>query len=320
LNQIMKKIICIIGGGPAGMSCAIWLKHFGFYPIILEKSKQLGGSQNMNPFHNRWYLGVPGKTGKELAQECRQHIELELIPTLLGSKLKRILREENNFKICTEEHEIIAQSIVIATGLRFKGDETLKSIAVPHQSLSSKRVSFNPGILPTNHGQIVAVVGGGDNGLGTALMLADTAKHVHLFVRTQFRGFKLNQKSVFEYIQAGKITLHKPASLHQLEGQGEKISIKFKEGDKPEQELLLDYIYFRMGFTPNIEEIIQLFAQGGVGEMELNSAGYIQTDRFQRTSIRNVYAAGDVANPRDPCVATAVAHGAIAARSVEEDL
>jgi len=64
----MKKIMAIIGGGPAGMSCAIWLKNFGLYPIIIEKSKQLGGSQNLNAFHNKCYLGMLGKTGKELAQ------------------------------------------------------------------------------------------------------------------------------------------------------------------------------------------------------------------------------------------------------------
>lgn len=255
------------------MSCAIWLKNFGLYPIIIEKSKQLGGLQNINPFHNRWYLGVPGKTGKELAQECCRHIEIELIPRHLASKLKRIMRQENNFKICTEEHEITAQSIVIATGLRFKRDETLESMAARHQL--SKRVCFNPGVIPINYGQVVAVV-------GAALMLADTAKHVHLFVRSQLRGFKLNQKSIFEYIEAGKITLHKPATIHKFERLGEKISITFKEGNNSEQVLLLDYLYFRMGFTPNTEEIVQLFDEGGVGDMELNSAGYIVTVRFMQ--------------------------------------
>lgn len=57
-----------------------------------------------------------------------------------------------------------------------------------------------------------------------------------------------------------------------------------------------------------------------MGSLELNQGGHIATDRFLRTSVSGIYAAGDVANPRDPCVATAVAQGAIAARSLEEDL
>lgn len=320
----MKKVVAIIGGGPAGMSCAIWLKNLGLYPIIIEKSEQLGGLQNINPFHNKWYLGVTGKTGKELADRFRQHTELECLPTLLGSKLKRIVRGENvggeNFRICTEDHEITAQSIVIATGQRFKGHETIESIAGSQQLLSSKRVCFNPGAIPITHGQVVAVVGGGDNGLGTATMLADTAQHVHLFVRSQLRGFELNQKGVFKYIEAGQITLHKPTIIHRLEVRGENIYIAFKEENNLEQELLVDHICLRMGFAPNIEEIVQLFDEGNVGCLELNPGGYIATDQFLRTSIPNVYTAGDVATPRDPCVATAVAQGAIAARSVEEDL
>jgi thioredoxin reductase len=315
----MKKIIGVIGGGPAGMSCALWLKHLGLSPIIIEKSEQLGGLQTTNPFHNKWYLGVPGQTGQELAQQFRRHIQVELIPTLLGSKLKRITREDN-FRIFTGKHEITAQSIVIATGQRFKEYETIESVTGSHQLLSSQQVCFNPGAIPITHGQIVAVVGGGDNGLGTAIMLADTAKHIHLFVRSQLRGFHVNQKRVLEYIEAGKITLYKSATIHAFEVRAEKIYITFQEGNNTSTGLLLDYICFRMGFAPNRDEIVQLFDAGGVGSLELTQEGYISTDRFLRTSIPNVYASGDVANYRDPCVATAVAQGAIAARSVEEDL
>ncbi|NES17683.1 MAG: NAD(P)/FAD-dependent oxidoreductase [Symploca sp. SIO3E6] len=65
----------------------------------------------------------------------------------------------------------------------------------------------------------------------------------------------------------------------------------------------------------------------GISEMKFSLSifdytftNYITTDQFQRTSIPHIYAAGDVTNPRDPCVATAVAQGAIAARSLDEDL
>ncbi len=75
-----------------------------------------------------------------------------------------------------------------------------------------------------------------------------------------------------------------------------------------------------MGFAPNVEDIVKLFDKGAVGSLELTPTGYIASEQFLRTSIPNVYVAGDVTNYRDPCVATAVAQGAIAARSVEQDL
>ncbi len=94
----------------------------------------------------------------------------------------------------------------------------------------------------------------------------------------------------------------------------------FSDGKKPEEKLAFDSLCLRIGFAPNIEDIVQLFNEGKLGNIQLSQKGYILTDQFLRTSIPNIYAAGDVANPRDPCVATAVAQGAIAARSIEEDL
>ncbi|MGB3507975.1 MAG: NAD(P)/FAD-dependent oxidoreductase [Microcoleaceae cyanobacterium] len=315
----MNKVVAVIGGGPAGMSCALWLKNLKFSPIIIEKNKQLGGLQTISPFHNTWYLGMPGRTGMELATQFTRHIELEVIPTLFDSKLKSITRGEN-FQISTETHEITAKSIVIATGQRYKGYETIKSVPGSHELLSSPNVCFNPGATPIVHGKTVAVVGGGDNGLGTARILADTAKHLHLFVRSEMGGFTMNQKGVCQQIESGKITMHKPSPIQKFKLQGDNIHIFFKEGNNPEQELVVNYICFRMGFAPNVEDVVQLFDRGKIGLLELTQGGYIKSDKFLRTSIPNIYVAGDVTNYRDPCVATAVAQGAIAARSVEEDL
>ena len=315
----MKQVIAIIGGGPAGMSCALWLKQLGFYPIIIDKSERLGGLQAINPFPNRWYLGMPGYTGKELAKQFQRHVEFESISTIYGSRLKQITRG-NNFNVFTANHEITVKSIVIATGQRFRGQETIESIPGSSQLSSSQCVCFDPAAIPITHGKTVAVVGGGDNGLGTATMLADSAKHIHLLVRSELRGLNLTQKTVFNYMEAGQITLHKPVEIHQFEMQGQKIKITFQEGNNLEEKLLVDYLCLRMGFTPNIEEIVQLFEEGKVGSLELKKGGYIAADQFLRTSIPNVYVAGDVANPRDPCVATAVSQGAIAARSIDEDL
>ncbi|WP_254564976.1 NAD(P)/FAD-dependent oxidoreductase [Oscillatoria sp. HE19RPO] len=315
----MKRAIAIIGGGAAGMSCALWLKHLGFYPILIDKRDRLGGSQNINPFHNTWYLGMYGKTGKEMAGDFCRHIEVESIPTLLGDRVQTITRN-GDFKLRTGKHEITVQGIVIATGQRFKREEAIAEIPGSDRLTLSKSVYFNPGIIPITHGQVVAIVGGGDNGLSLATMLADTAKQVHLFVRSEIRAFGSYQQQVFEYIKAGKITLHKPANIHRFELCGDRIDMAFQAGNNSEQELRVDSLCFRLGFTPNAEEIVQLFEKGGVGCLELNPQGYIKTDEFLRTSIPKVYAAGDVTNPRDPCVATAVAAGAIAARSLDEDL
>ncbi len=170
------------------------------------------------------------------------------------------------------------------------------------------------------HGKVAAVVGGGDNGLFTARRLTETARHVHLFVRSELRGFEMNEQSVMAQIESGRITLHRPSAIQRYKLRGEQIEVIFNGGNGQAQTLLVDYIAFRMGFAPNVETIVRLIDEGGIGPLKLDRGGYVETNRFLRTSIPHIYAAGDVANPRDPCVATAVAQGAIAARSVEADL
>ena len=67
-------IVPIIGGGPAGMSCALWLHNYGLRPIIIEKEAALGGMARRNPYRNDWLLGRPGLTGRQHAEEFAQHV------------------------------------------------------------------------------------------------------------------------------------------------------------------------------------------------------------------------------------------------------
>ncbi len=314
----MGKTVAVIGGGPAGLSCALWLKRLALDPIVLEQEERLGGLQNLSPFVNTWYLGLEDQTGQDMAQRFRRHVESEEIRILTNSPVKRIVGS-GSFQLWTATQDISADSIVIATGQRFKGPEAIAHLEGSDFLQTSDHVSFNPGDNPDPTGQVMAVMGGGDNGLRTAMMFAETAAHIHLFVRSRLRGFAHNQKAVLALAASGKLTLHKPSTLHRFEPHGSRIQITFKDATTL-QQITVDYLCFRLGFAPNTELMSQLLSDGGVGSLALDAGGYVVTDPYLRTSIHHIYAAGDVSNPRDPCVATAVAQGAIAARSVDEDL
>lgn len=62
----------IVGGGPAGASCALWLKMLGFKPCIVERRATLGGLQNENPYPNQWIAPIFGKSGVEVAAKAIQ--------------------------------------------------------------------------------------------------------------------------------------------------------------------------------------------------------------------------------------------------------
>ena len=319
----MNATIVILGGGPAGLSCALWLKHLGFSPIIVEKQTRLGGLQQLSYFHNSWYLGLMGKTGREIAEQLEEHITLEDIPTICGDRPQKIIQHGDGFQIFTDTQAIIAHSLVIATGQSVIGYDAIADIEGSSQLLSSENVCFDPGKTPllSSHinGGTVAVIGGGDNGMGTVRYLEHAARHIHLLVRSELRGFAVNKQKMSEMAAEDSLKIHQPITLRQFEQRGEQIQIVFQDENHRDAELLCDYLCFRLGFTPNVEDIVRQLETGGVGSLKLLPSGHIATDGFCRTSIKNIYVAGDVANPRDPCVATAVAQGTMAARSLEED-
>ncbi len=65
----------IIGGGPAGMSCALWLVNYGLRPVIIERESALGGMARLSPYPNDWLLGRPGESARENAAAFARHIE-----------------------------------------------------------------------------------------------------------------------------------------------------------------------------------------------------------------------------------------------------
>ncbi len=95
---------------------------------------------------------------------------------------------------------------MITTGQIIQGYEAIAAIDGSHELLSSEQVCFNLGatplLIPYINEKVVAIVGGGNNGLVTAIRLSETARHIHLLVRSQMGGFKFNQKAIYEQIEA----------------------------------------------------------------------------------------------------------------------
>src|SRR3546814_9196503 len=65
----------IIGGGPAGISCAVWLARLGFSPVLIEAGQELGGLCRSNPFLDEWNASLPGMTGPQVADNLARSEE-----------------------------------------------------------------------------------------------------------------------------------------------------------------------------------------------------------------------------------------------------
>src|SRR6266702_8382813 len=94
-TESQAPIVPIIGGGPAGMSCALWLHNYGLKPVIIEQADALGGMARLSPYPNAWLLGERGKSARENAAEFAAHMRELAIETWLGARTQRLRREHD---------------------------------------------------------------------------------------------------------------------------------------------------------------------------------------------------------------------------------
>lgn len=308
------------------MSCALWLKHLDFSPVLIEPGMALGGQLLGIHRINRWILGIPGRTGPALAELYGRHIVDEAIDVRLGLRPVSVMAEDSGFSLILREGEhrttsLPAQALVIATGLRVNASDILDLIPGALPLYESGRLSF----FPLDHlepmealeGKRVAVIGGGDNAHFTTKDLASRTALTHLIVRSRPRARPLVRQEVEALIRQGRVKEHGGARITGFHQGSGGIAIALARNDSKTERIEVDRIFARIGFAPNTEFLVGL---GPLAGLDRNGDGYVQVDAWKRASLPFVYAIGDVANPDHPSVVTAIADGAIAAQAIAKDV
>ena len=308
------------------MSCALWLKHLGFSPVIIEPGPALGGQLLRINRINRWILGIPGQTGPALAELYGRHVVDEAIEVRLGVRPVSVMVEDSSFSLVVREGEnrtttLLAQALVIATGLRVNSSDILHPIPGALSLYESGLLSF----FPLDHlepmealeGKRVAVIGGGDNAHFTAKDLASRTALTHLIIRSRPTAQPMVRKDVEALIQQGRIQEHSGALITGFHQGSAGIAIALARNDCKAERIEVDRIFARTGFAPNTEFLVGL---GPLAGLERNGEGYVRVDASKRASLPFVYAIGDVANPDHPSVVTAIADGAVAAMAIAQDV
>ena len=309
--------IGIIGGGVAGMSCALWLRQLGYTPIIIEQQAELGGQLRHLQRINRWVLGHPNQTSAALAQQYAAHILQENLTCLCNVELRQIACADNDFNISLnhqgQQKAIAANALVIATGARVVGAEMFTD--TPGFSTTA-----GIGFYPTDHidklaalaGKTVVVIGGGDNAHFTAKDLALAGAKVHLLIRNQPKARVTIRRDVLELSKQGSIVEHLGVGIAAFQQIGDSIMITLSSGES----LTADYVFARLGFAANTDFLQAFTAFAGINKTK----GYIQTNNACQTSIKRVYAIGDAANAEHQSVVNALAEGARAAQAISEEM
>jgi thioredoxin reductase (NADPH) len=313
-------VVPIIGGGPAGMSCALWLRNYGLRPVIIEKDRALGGMARRSPYPNEWLLGQHGKTSRENAAEFAAHIRELGIETWLGTTPQRLRREnDERWRLdaagATATRSLSGPAIVIATGTRFAGEEWLDEVANARRMAAAGRLHLGASAVGepgADLGSHVAVIGGGDNAFDVSRMLAEKGVRVTVIMRSKSpKAQPLLVERLRPYQASGQVQVMAEHTVVALDDAASRVSIRLNGGG----ELEADHVVLLFGYRPNTNET-------WLAELAptTNARGYLVVDSNMETSCGGMFAAGDVANPAHPCIATALASGAIAARQIAKRL
>lgn len=294
--------LTVVGGGPAGLSAAIYAVRSGLNTLLIEKGL-CGGLLNEIPQIEN-YPAFKSISGMELASKLKEHAseyaEIKELEEVLSLK-----RKGANFVVKTDKGEYETRAVALCTGSRkrklgVEGEEKFLGKGVSYCATCDGFFFKNKRVL---------VVGGGNSAVTEALFLKNIGCNVTLVHRRDtLRAEKYLQMRLLK-----EIPVRWNAEVRRIEGEERvrKVVIYDKKRQQ-EEEIECDAVFIAIGEEPNSE----LASQLGVA---LDPEKYIITDKHQRTNVQRVYAAGDVAGGLRQVV-VACAEGAVAAISAYNDL
>lgn len=295
---MVKKFDCIVlGGGPAGLSAALYLARGGIDCAIVDVSALGGTPVNYCEIEN--YLGFSKIQGYKLCEKFEEHIDGFNIQKFPYEEIQSIDLISPVKKIKTLENTFEAKSIIIATGAKPKKLGVKGEIENIGKGVSYCAVCDGSFYKD----KIVAVIGGGNSALEEALYLTQHAKKVYLIHRRdEFRADEIIQKRVKNN---KKIELVLNSEVVEILAN-EKVygGIIKNSKTKENNTIYFDGIFPYIGISPNSE----IFSS----QLQLDKFGFIMTDCSMKTQLDGVYAIGDIRNTPLRQVITAVSDGAIA--------
>jgi thioredoxin reductase (NADPH) len=298
----MEFDVVIIGAGVAGMSAALWCDELKLKAIVLEKENCLGGQLNIvyNPIEN--HLGINAKNGKDLCKKFLRHLKTRKISVETGVYISEVDLRKKEVAV-SDEKKFLAGNLVIATGVRrrklnIEGEDRFRGRGI---LVSGKKD------IEKVKGKEVCIVGGGDAALENALILSEQASKVFLVHRRE--DFRARNEFVEGVKKNGKIELLTNTVVRKISGRSCVEAVELENLiTKKKFSLSVQSVLIRIGVEPNTE----LFA----GQLEMDQFGYIKVDSNCETSLKGIFAVGDVANPLSPTISTAIGTGTTAIKVI----
>ncbi len=295
--------VIIIGLGPAGITAGIYAKRAGMNAIIFGDKNSIG-SQICNTYEVCNFPGFNNVSGTELYDAFLKHIK-EIGVTIKSERVIEILDIYQDVKkVKTKENIYETKNIILATGGNPKKGGFPKEDDFVGNGISY--CATCDGAFFEN--KEVAVIGGGDVAVEDAIFLSRIVKKVYLIVRRDtLRATKILQDEVKN---AKNIEIIYNSSVKEVFGENKIEGLLYKHKDDIIlSELTVDGIFVGIGMIPDTELL--------KGKVEMDG-DYIKADETCRTSVKGIYAVGDVRKKQLRQVITACADGANAITSIQK--
>ncbi len=303
MDQTRHVPVLIAGGGPAGLTAAIYAMRSGMECQVVERAAPGGQVFIADRIEN--YPGFPEPiSGPELSDRMKQQAE-RLGARIVQDEVKNVEFEGETKRVALARGgQLTCDALVVASGSR------PKELGLPgEKKLWGRGVSYCATCDANFYrGQKVAVVGGGDSACQEGTMLSHVTGKVYVIHRrAQFRAQQyLAQCALAE----PNIEVLWDTVVESINGSDQLDSLTIKDVKTGEtRELDVQGLFIYVGMHPLTE-----FLQGVV---ELTEEGYVKAGEDTKTSVPGIFAAGDVRHKPLRQIATAVADGANAVRSIE---
>ncbi|MBQ0111354.1 MAG: FAD-dependent oxidoreductase [Oscillospiraceae bacterium] len=287
--------IIIIGGGPAGLTAAVYAKRAGKSVLVIEK-ETFGGQITYSPKVEN-IPGFAALSGNEFAEKLvdqalslEADVEMAEVTAIKNGDIKTVITADGEFE---------GKTVIIATGARHRllGLEN-------EQNLVGNGISFCAvcdGAFYKD--KTVAVVGGGNSAMQEAILLADTVKKLYVIQNLDFlTGEKTLQNILLEKPNV-EVLLGTTVAAYSGENELTGITVK-KESDQTTYDIPLDGLFLAVGLVPQNEPFADV--------IPLDDRGYAKSDEGC-TLNDGIFVAGDCRTKKIRQVTTAASDGAIAA-------
>jgi thioredoxin reductase (NADPH) len=310
--------VAVIGAGPAGLAAAVYAASEGLDTLVLEALAPGGQAGTSSKIEN--YLGFPtGISGQALAGRAQVQAMKFGAHMAIARSVQGMDCTKHPYRLLLDDGSSVrARAVVVATGARYRKLDHLDYERFEGQGIHYAATAMEATLCA---GEEVVVVGGGNSAGQAAVFLARTAAHVHILVRSDGLASTMSDYLVQRIAQSPRITLHTRCQVDHLDGDTYLREVGWVCADGTQKRIKAGSLFVMIGAEPNTAWLD--------GCLDLDRKGFVLTGRDSdgyatpspyATTLRGVFAVGDVRSGSIKRVASGVGEGSVVVQAIHRFL